>query len=57
MRHDDIPRVIAPNTIAAHGVHLYYRDWGSGRPVLLESFFPAADATAARLRDRFGMAS
>jgi pimeloyl-ACP methyl ester carboxylesterase len=34
MRHDDTPRVTAPNTIAAHGVHLYYRDGGRGRPVL-----------------------
>ena len=34
MRHDATSRVIAPNTIAADGVHLYYRDWGSGRPVL-----------------------
>ena len=37
MRHDDNPRVIAPNTIAAHGVQLYYRDWGGGRPVLFVS--------------------
>lgn len=34
MHHDATPRVIAPNTIAADGVHLHYRDWGRGRPVL-----------------------